>query len=280
MHRAFHRGVRKGRGPHPPELEAFDGDVSALEGHDVAVAPLERSLARVSPPVPYRQPPRRVASNCRRMSPRRERLAAALEVIAHALLELAALEREQQDGTHDVRLQPSVPPTRQPTVRARGHRKPRPSATGGDDGVGERRRRRLRRGLLEREGPRIPPCGVGALGRDGPATPGAGRRLGSVGERQLDRRPRTGTSRSGSSLTSDESSRKRDGDRHDRSAHSASAPQTRTLFTGREQAPSDSSGPAAEALTPLALMVSETCIGGRKGQPLRRAKTIRSDSAT
>ena len=69
------------------------------------------------------QPPRRVASTLHRMSPRQERLAAALEAAAHALLELAALEREPEEGAQGVRDPPSVLPA-EPCVRARGQRTP------------------------------------------------------------------------------------------------------------------------------------------------------------
>ncbi len=55
------------------------------------------------------------------MSLRRERLAAALRVIAHALLELAALEREPEEATSGGSAQPSVAPSEQ-DVRARGVR--------------------------------------------------------------------------------------------------------------------------------------------------------------
>jgi hypothetical protein len=68
---------------------------------------------------------RRIRSQLRSegMPSRGERRAAALEVITHGLLELAALEREPQEGTHDVSVQPSVVPA-QRGVRARGQRTP------------------------------------------------------------------------------------------------------------------------------------------------------------
>jgi hypothetical protein len=62
-----------------------------------------------------------------------------------------------------------------------------PFATGGHDGVGERRRCRERDELLAREGTRISPGGGGALGRDRSASSGPGRCLGSVGAKQPDR---------------------------------------------------------------------------------------------
>ncbi len=133
----------------------------------------------------------------------------------------------------------------------------RPSATAGNDRVGERRGRRQRDELREFEGTRVPPGGGGALGgnRSSPSCPG--RYLGSVGERQPDRWPPSRASRSRSNLPWPKSSPKPNGGRYDRSIDARRATRSpRQGFTDEQTGTSETPGrlqdPAARRTAPPA----------------------------
>ncbi len=147
----------------------------------------------------------------------------------------------------------------------------RPSATARHDSVGERRGRCPRLELLAFEGPRIPPCGCGAFGRNRSASSRSSGCVGGVGTGEPDRPP-TGTSSDRSNLRSRKSGERGVG-RYD--IHRVAPPKPRTLSAGGEQAPANSSGVPQKALSDQPRAPRSALPRRAAGVQTRRAQSLR-----